>query len=95
MVHSFSGDDLKKFQGYVLDYEAALKNNYDCVKYIVDHKSACYSAFGDKPDECTIADTDVPDNKDLDANSPLQYTKCWFNLPPLMGHNFACGWTES
>ncbi|KAH6962784.1 hypothetical protein DER45DRAFT_590696 [Fusarium avenaceum] len=95
MVHSFSGDDLKKFQGYVLDYEAALKNNYDCVKYIVDHKSACYSAFGDKPDGCTIQDTDVPDHNDLDVENPLQYTKCWFNLPPLMGHNFACGWTES
>ncbi|KAJ4111479.1 hypothetical protein NW768_011833 [Fusarium equiseti] len=76
LVHSFSGDDLKKFKGYVEDYDAALKNNYNCVKFIIDNKSKCYSGFGDKPDGCTIADTDVPSNKDLDVENPLQYTKC-------------------
>jgi chitinase len=93
-VHSFQGDDLKKFKDYVLDYEAALKNNYDCVKYIIDNKKKCYDAFGDKPDGCKIQDTVVPGEKDLDAKNPLQYTKCWFNLPPIIGHNFACGWKE-
>ncbi|KAF4449349.1 glycoside hydrolase family 18 [Fusarium austroafricanum] len=94
MVHNFKGDDLKKLQGYVLDYEAALKNNYDCVKYIVDNKKDCFKGFGDKPEGCNIPDADVPSKNDLNVENPMQYTKCWFNLKPVMGDTFACGWTE-
>ncbi|KAM0549173.1 hypothetical protein ACHAPJ_009482 [Fusarium lateritium] len=91
---SFGGDELKKLQGYIFDYEAALKNNYDCVKYLIDHHSICYDPFAKKPEECNIQDAEVPDKTDLDLDNPLQYTKCWFNLGPITGYNFGCGWYE-
>lgn len=93
-VLSLQGDELKNLQGYVFDYEEALKNNYDCVKYIIDNWRSCHSGFGKHPEGCTIEDADVPSNKDLDLDHPLQYTKCWFNLAPITGNTFMCGWEE-
>ncbi|KAF4968093.1 hypothetical protein FSARC_4454 [Fusarium sarcochroum] len=90
---SFTGDELDKLKGYVFDYEAALKNNYDCVKYLIDDPKHC-SGINNIPDDCIVPDPDVPDHDDLDINSPLQYTKCWFNLGYVTGHSFGCGWNE-
>ncbi|KAG7409901.1 Multidomain esterase [Fusarium oxysporum f. sp. rapae] len=94
-VHNFQGDDLKTFKGYVFDYEAALKNNYDCVKYRIDNPKRCVSVNGNVPEECNIKDATVPDHDDMDITNPIEYTKCWFNLAPLMGDQYICGWTEN
>ncbi|KAM0209841.1 hypothetical protein ACHAQD_011018 [Fusarium lateritium] len=92
-VHALSGDDLKNLKGYVFDWEAALRNNYDCGKYYIDNQNTCLRA-NKKPDECKIEDAQVPDGRDLDLKSPLQYSKCWFNLQPMVGDRFACGWRD-
>ncbi|CVL03596.1 related to acetylxylan esterase [Fusarium proliferatum] len=93
-ARNLQGDELKTLKGYVFDYEAALKNNYDCVKYRIDNPQRCVSINGNVPEECNIKDATVPDYNDMDIDNPIQYTKCWFNLPPAMGHDYLCGWTE-
>ncbi|KAF5982347.1 acetylxylan esterase [Fusarium bulbicola] len=93
-VSNFQGDDLKTFKGYVFDYEAALKNNYDCVKHRIDNPKRCVSITGNVPEECDIKDATVADHDDVDINNPIQYIKCWFNLAPVMGDEYICGWTE-
>ncbi|KAF5699585.1 fg-gap repeat domain-containing protein [Fusarium globosum] len=94
-ARNLQGDELKTLKGYVFDYEAALKNNYDCVKYRIDNPQRCVSINGNVPEECNIKDATVPDYNDMDIDNPIQYTKCWFNLPPAMGHDYLCGWTEN
>ncbi|CVL06806.1 uncharacterized protein FMAN_11902 [Fusarium mangiferae] len=81
-------------EGCVFDYEAALKNNYDCVKYWIDNPKRLVSVNDNVPEECNIKDATVPDYNDMDIDNPIQYTKCWFNLPPAMRHDYLCGWTE-
>ncbi|KAF5241365.1 hypothetical protein FANTH_9170 [Fusarium anthophilum] len=62
--------------------------------YYFQGPKRCVSVTGNVPEECEIKDATVPDHDDRDINNPIQYTKCWFNLAPVMGDEYICGWTE-
>ncbi|KAL7803631.1 hypothetical protein V8C44DRAFT_343719 [Trichoderma aethiopicum] len=80
---------LDDFKDYVENIHDALRNNYDCVKQIVNNLDACRETLH-PPDWCDIPDTELPDTSDFDPSliSPLEYTKCWYNFAPLTGGDF-------
>lgn len=89
--HRLVGDDLKKLQTYVKDYAGALINNYECVKYLTDKTNSFQCAVSNAPPpECKIEDPSVPTSADLNADSPLAYSKCFFNLGPSLTDNISC-----
>lgn len=95
VAQRISSDDLTELKQYIAHYEEAIKNNYDCVKYNIDNMSHCLGGLNSgPPEDCNIQDPTIPSRKDLDLENPLQYSKCWFNLPPIVGDNFGCGWKE-
>lgn len=88
--HRIIGDDLKKLQTYVKDIPGALKNNYDCAKYVIDNQSYCLNSINGIPDKCKIEDPTIPGYDDINLDQPIQYPKCFWNLSPYVDEWLGC-----
>lgn len=92
------GDALAQLNKYIVHHEEAIINNYECVKFLIDNQDICATAmppYTGSEANCKIEDPSTPTNDDLDLNNPLEYTKCFFNLYPVVGEHFICTYESS